>query len=170
MSVALPTGKSTGTPSGRRLARKRGVPASQASGVVNFCVAGSKARPDRFSSETLIQELEKGLPFSELEALRDTLGISMELLARRVGISRPTLHRRKGLGRLTSDESDRLVRFARLMGMAVHALGSADHAREWLAAPQYGLGGAIPLDYARTEIGAREVEDLLGRIEHGVYS
>ena len=54
--------------------------------------------------------------------------------------------------------------------MAVQALGTTQHARTWLAAPQHGLGGAIPLDYARTEVGAREVEDLLGRIEYGVYS
>jgi uncharacterized protein (DUF2384 family) len=35
---------------------------------------------------------------------------------------------------------------------------------------QPGLGGAVPLDFAKTEIGAREVENLLGRIEYGVYS
>jgi len=43
-------------------------------------------------------------------------------------------------------------------------------ARRWLSSPQRGLGGAVPLDYAETEIGAREVEDLLGRIEYGVYA
>jgi putative toxin-antitoxin system antitoxin component (TIGR02293 family) len=102
--------------------------------------------------------------------LRTSLGIPMDSLAVRVGISRPTLHRRKGQGRLTSDESDRLVRFARLMGMAVQALGTEQDARDWLGSPQHGLGGVIPLDYARTEIGAREVEDLLGRIEYGVFS
>ena len=45
-----------------------------------------------------------------------------------------------------------------------------DRARQWLSFPQYGLGGVVPLDYARTEVGAREVETLLGRIEYGVYS
>jgi uncharacterized protein (DUF2384 family) len=39
-----------------------------------------------------------------------------------------------------------------------------------LRSPQIGLGGAVPLAYAETELGAREVEDLLGRIEYGVYS
>lgn len=170
MSVLLSRRKASGKLLRRRVAKKPRLPASKAAGVVGFCVSGSKGSPDRFSPETLIHELQKGLPFVELEALRASLGISMELLAQRVGISRPTLHRRRGLGRLTSDESDRLVRFARLMGMAVHALGSENDARAWLGAPQYGLGGAVPLDYARTEIGAREVEDLLGRIEHGVYS
>lgn len=41
-------------------------------------------------------------------------------------------------------------------------------AKQWLNAPQVGLGGAVPLDYAKTEVGAHEVENLLGRIEYGV--
>ncbi len=32
------------------------------------------------------------------------------------------------------------------------------------------LSGAVPLDYASTEVGAREIENLLGRIEYSVYS
>jgi putative toxin-antitoxin system antitoxin component (TIGR02293 family) len=63
-----------------------------------------------------------------------------------------------------------LVRFARLLGRAVDVFESLDGARRWLKAPQYGLGEAIPLEYAKTDVGAREVELLLGRIEHGVYS
>jgi putative toxin-antitoxin system antitoxin component (TIGR02293 family) len=62
------------------------------------------------------------------------------------------------------------VRFARLMGQAVEVMESEENARQWLTSPQVGLGGAVPLEYAETEVGAREVEDLLGRIEHGVYS
>jgi putative toxin-antitoxin system antitoxin component (TIGR02293 family) len=63
-----------------------------------------------------------------------------------------------------------VVRFARLLGHAVHLFGSVEEARRWLKAPQRGLGGAVPLDYAQTEAGAREVENLLGRIDYGVYS
>ena len=73
-------------------------------------------------------------------------------------------------GRLGPAESDRVVRFARLMGKAVQVMESEDNARKWLTSPQVGLGGAAPLDYAESEMGAREVEDLLGRIEYGVYS
>jgi putative toxin-antitoxin system antitoxin component (TIGR02293 family) len=87
-----------------------------------------------------------------------------------LGISKATLHRRKAAGRLDPAESDRVVRYARLMGRAIEVLESVESARQWLNAPQVGLGGAIPLEYAETEVGAREVEDLLGRIEFGVYS
>jgi putative toxin-antitoxin system antitoxin component (TIGR02293 family) len=57
-----------------------------------------------------------------------------------------------------------------LLGLAVSALESLEAARAWLGSPQVGLGGAVPLEYAETEVGAREVEDLLGRIEFGVYA
>jgi putative toxin-antitoxin system antitoxin component (TIGR02293 family) len=56
------------------------------------------------------------------------------------------------------------------MGKAVEVLESEENARQWLTSPQFGLGGEVPLEYAGTEVGAREVEDLLGRIEYGVYS
>jgi putative toxin-antitoxin system antitoxin component (TIGR02293 family) len=88
----------------------------------------------------------------------------------KLSISKATLHRRKAGGRLGPAESDGVVRIARLMGKAVEVMESEENARQWLTSPQLGLGGAIPLDYARTEVGAREVEDLLGRIEYGVYS
>ena len=87
-----------------------------------------------------------------------------------LGISKATLHRRMTTGRLDPAESDRVVRFARLMGKAVEVMESPETARKWLSAPQVGLGGSIPLEYAETEVGAREVENLLGRIEYGVYS
>ncbi len=102
--------------------------------------------------------------------LSKSLEIPADLLAPRLGMSRATLHRRKREGRLSPGESDLVLRFARLMGRARIVLGGEDQARQWLRSPQFGLGGAVPLDYADTEIGAREVEDLLGRIEHGVYS
>jgi len=96
--------------------------------------------------------------------------VPMERLAHRLGSSRATLHRRKLEGRLGREQSDRVVRFARLMGKAVEVFQTEEDARRWLTSPQVGLGGAMPLDYAETEVGAREVEDLLGRIEYGVYS
>ncbi|OYW21766.1 MAG: hypothetical protein B7Z52_00435 [Burkholderiales bacterium 12-64-5] len=111
-----------------------------------------------------------GLPVRELNDLRASLDLPLERLVPMLGISKATLHRRMAAGRLDPAESDRVVRFARLMGKAVEVMESTENARKWLSAPQTGLGGAVPLEYAETEVGAREVEDLLGRIEYGVYS
>jgi hypothetical protein len=40
----------------------------------------------------------------------------------------------------------------------------------WFTSPKIPLDGKTPLECADTEIGAKEVEDLLGRLEHGVFS
>ena len=118
----------------------------------------------------LVRQIQKGLRFSELETLQNSIGMPFEQLAAKLSISRSTLQRRKTNGRLSPDESDKVMRFARLLEHATDVFGDVDKARAWLKFPQRGLGGAVPLDYAETEIGAREVDNLLGRIDYGVYS
>jgi putative toxin-antitoxin system antitoxin component (TIGR02293 family) len=118
----------------------------------------------------LIVFVQAGLPVSELDALQNILDVPLDQLAPKLGIARATLHRRKAAGRLEPDESDRVLRFARLMGKAVEVFENETAARAWMSSPQFGLGGETPLDYAMTELGAREVENLLGRIDHSVYS
>jgi len=118
----------------------------------------------------LIKRIESGLPFSELETLGKSLDLSLIALSYLVDIAPATLHRRKKAGHLQVQESDRVVRYERLFSQAAHIFGSDDQALGWLKSPQRGLGGSVPLEYARTEVGAREVEKLLGRIDYGVYS
>jgi len=132
--------------------------------------AASKTAAVNLSAGKLIEIIHIGLPVQELDVLQTSLDVPMDKLAPMLGISKATLHRRKAQGRLGPEESDRVLRFARLMGKAVEVMEGEEAARRWLISPQVGLGGAVPLDYARTEVGAREVEDLLGRIEYGVYS
>src|SRR5207245_4703098 len=113
----------------------------------------------------LIRQIQKGLPFSDLKVLQDSIDMPFEQLAAKLSSSRSTLQRRKTNGRLSPDESDKVMRFARLLEHATDVFGDVDKARAWLKFPQRGLGGAVPLDYAETEIGAREVDNLLGRID-----
>jgi putative toxin-antitoxin system antitoxin component (TIGR02293 family) len=118
----------------------------------------------------LIRKIQKGLRFSELETLQNSIDLPFEQLAAKLAISRSTLQRRKATGRLSPDESDKVIRYSRLVQQAADFFSDIGKARAWLKHPQYGLGGAVPLDYARTEAGAREVENLLGRMKYGVYS
>ena len=118
----------------------------------------------------LIRQIQKGLRFSELETLQNSIDLPFERLAAKLAISRSTLQRRKAAGRLSPDESDKVMRLSRLLEHATNVFGDIERARAWLKFPQRGLGGAIPLDYAETEVGAREVDNLLGRIEYSVYT
>jgi len=118
----------------------------------------------------LIRKIQKGLRFTELETLQSTIDLPFEQLAAKLSISRSTLQRRKAAGRLSPDESDKVMRLSRLLEHATKVFGDIEKARAWLKFPQRVLGNAVPLDYAETEVGAREVDDLLGRIEYSVYS
>ena len=118
----------------------------------------------------ILARIRRGLPMAEFETLRDMFGISAEELAKHLAMSRSTLVRRRKTERLDPLESDRLVRFARLFARAREVLGDSTAARDWLRMPARALGFATPLEFAETEAGGREVENLLGRIEHGVFT
>jgi len=117
-----------------------------------------------------IVQIHAGLSFRAVQNLQKALDVPMEKVASVLGMSRATLHRRKIQGKIDKEESEKLVRYQRLLKKAEGVFGDAKAAREWLTNNQAGLGNAVPLDFAKTEIGAREVENLLGRIEYGVYS
>lgn len=118
----------------------------------------------------MLRAVEKGVPYRAFERLRHNTSLPLERLIDIVRIPRRTLTRRKAEGRFLPDESDRLLRLARLFGKALQLVeGDRDAAGEWLTNAQPALGGSVPLDLARTELGAQEVERLIGRLEHGVF-
>jgi putative toxin-antitoxin system antitoxin component (TIGR02293 family) len=75
------------------------------------------------------------------------------------------------VGRFAPDESERLLRVSTVFEKAVELFeGDVAGAVTWLTSPRRALGYQTPLAYSRTELGAREVENLIGRLEHGVFS
>jgi len=122
-----------------------------------------------FGTAELHSRLEDGLSFETLERLRRVLNLPLSRISELLQISPRTLARRKEAKRLQPDESDRLVRLSRLVGLALQLFeGDLAGARSWLAAPQAALAGEAPLEFATTGVGSREVENLIGRLEHGI--
>jgi putative toxin-antitoxin system antitoxin component (TIGR02293 family) len=122
----------------------------------------------RASPSEAVDLVGRGLPWREADALAAALGVTLEKLAALADIPSATFFRRKSARRFTSRESDHLMRFMRLWWLALDVFEDEDGARRWLGAPQVGLAGRVPLEYASTEAGAREVEDLLRRIDFGL--
>jgi putative toxin-antitoxin system antitoxin component (TIGR02293 family) len=124
-----------------------------------------------FDTASLLKRLEEGLSYAAFERLKRRLNVTSLELADAALITHRTLARRKKAGRFGPDESDRLVRLSRVFARAIELFeGDVEGARSWLMRPVLALGGAVPFEMARTEVGAREVEMLIGRIEHGVIS
>jgi len=139
-------------------------------------VEGEEARGatlglDASSTSDLIQQVERGFSFKTFHRLESRSGLPGGTLASLVGIPPRTLARRKSKGKLSPEESERLLRLSNVFEMAVELFeGDNAAALRWLTAPRKALDGNTPLAYARTEVGAREVENLIGRMEHGVFA
>ena len=119
----------------------------------------------------LIRSIEKGMPFGALTHLSQNTGLTVEQLSDLIQIPARTLARRRQAGKLDSVESERLVTVATVFERAFGLFdGDRKQAVEWLLQPKKALNGETPLAYARTSLGAREVENLIGRLEHGVFS
>ena len=121
-------------------------------------------------AEDLREAVRAGLPLIALHSVQDSLQLTREALSRILSVPERTLARRQKQARLTADESDRLVRVARIMAHANQVLGSRDKAAHWLRTTNRALGGIAPVSLLDTDIGAQQVTDILGRIEHGVFS
>lgn len=119
----------------------------------------------------LVDVIEKGIPWEAVLHVKSLFMLTDREFAETLGMSQRTLSRkRKAAERLTPVASDRLYRMARIFALAKDVLEDEKRAMTWLRQQQVGLGGRTPLELMHTEAGAREVEDLLGRIEYGVLS
>ena len=127
-----------------------------------------KSRPR--SSLDWVALIRRGLPSAALESLTGNLGLPQTELAAVLGIPERTLARRKKDGTLSPEESGKLVRLARAVGRATEVFEDRDAGLGWLRRPNRALVGQAPLRLLDTEIGAESVMELLGRIEHGVFS
>lgn len=119
----------------------------------------------------MVRALEKGFSFSTLERVRRQTGLPMERLAVSIGISRRPLARRKKAKKLSVAESDRLVSISRLFSASIELFeGDTEKACRWFIHPSRGLGNISPIEMAAFKTGSRAVENLIGRLEHGVFS
>jgi putative toxin-antitoxin system antitoxin component (TIGR02293 family) len=115
--------------------------------------------------------IRSGLPSTALERMARQLDLSAVATIESLGLAKRTIARRLHEHKpLSAEESERVVRLARVFAEAKHVLGEEAKARRWLQKPSRALGGEIPLHLLDTDIGASAVFEELGRIEHGVFA
>jgi putative toxin-antitoxin system antitoxin component (TIGR02293 family) len=118
----------------------------------------------------LSDAIREGFPPAVVEELMQASGLTLKELAESLDLSARSLQRRRRGGRLARFESDRIYRLARIVALARQNLGSSDLALRWLKRPNRALGGSAPIAALDTELGARQVENVLGRIAYGGIS
>ena len=118
-----------------------------------------------FGFADLLRSIEGGLAYRAFDELVEQTGLAADRVAEFADIARRTLAKRKTEGRFSRDESDRLLRVARVFALAFEALGrNRDVTAAWLLSGQPALGGSVPVEVGRTELGAREVEAVISRL------
>ena len=125
------------------------------------------------SDHQLIKAIREGFPSAALDTLFGEFaalsGVQVDIY-QAVGKMRTLQRKRSEKLALSSDESDRLARLARLVVRAEEALGDRERAHRWLAKENRALGGRRPISLLDSDAGSLAVERVLGRLEHGVYS
>ncbi len=115
----------------------------------------------------LADAVRDGLPVSALDRLiADGVVSEQEMEAH--FIPRRTLYARRQKGTLSREQSDLVVRLARIQAMADEVFGDRQKVHRWLRKPNGALGSLVPLAWLDTEVGGRVVEAVLGRIAHGI--
>jgi len=118
----------------------------------------------------LVDAIEDGLPVGAVDAVIGSGTLSAPEIYELVIPRRTLAHRTDKGQRLSAEQSDRLTRVVRVAGRAEEALGDEEKAARWLRKPNRGLQGKRPLDLLDSDLGARLVEQSLGRIEHGLVA
>lgn len=112
-----------------------------------------------------------GLEFEAAERIKSQASLTDSELAKLLGIGEATLRRARAAGgTLDVATSDRLYRLTKVLSVAEETLEGAANAGTWLRRAQPALGGRVPLELLVTQAGADEVETLLRRIDHGIYT
>jgi putative toxin-antitoxin system antitoxin component (TIGR02293 family) len=124
----------------------------------------------RVSYPEVQEAIQRGLPYAAFDTLASAFHIGKKDLLTLLHVAPRTLARRKRERRFQADESDRLFRIGRIAALAEDILGGRAKAAAWLQEGNRALGGRAPLQQLDTDLGARQLEDLLLRIAHGVYS
>lgn len=136
-------------------------------GVGNYYVSLLGLR--KYETVDLVRQVQSGMAYAAYERFMENSTLSQESILAMLQLPLRTLQRRKREGMLHSDESDRLLRAARVFAKAVALFeGDFHEASVWFTEKLPALGGLTPLELASTELGALEVEHVIHNLEHGI--
>ncbi|MBI5507112.1 MAG: DUF2384 domain-containing protein [Deltaproteobacteria bacterium] len=117
----------------------------------------------------LADRVRSGLPWASFTSVQACFQVQADELRKVALLSNRTLSRRRGAS-FAPDESDRLLRLARVFAHALQVFEEQDKAARWMTRSNRALGGVVPMTLLDTDIGAQEVDEALGRIEHGILA
>lgn len=117
-----------------------------------------------------ITRVRQGMTKQDLEAVKESFGLDYETLAKILSVAKATLFNKKNSERFNASLSEKIFALADLYSYGLSVFGEKTLFNTWVEAPNRALGYNKPVEMLDTLIGVGEVKNLIGRIEHGVYS
>lgn len=117
-----------------------------------------------------MQMAQKGVNKIYLEKFKDMANLDYQKLATALAVTRATLINKKKQEKFNASLSERIVGLADLYDYGFKVFEDKEKFNRWMVAPNKALGGKAPFDIINSQFGREEVKNILGRIEHGVYS
>ncbi|MEO8151410.1 MAG: antitoxin Xre/MbcA/ParS toxin-binding domain-containing protein [Bacteroidia bacterium] len=126
--------------------------------------------PDEINSFKIIDVIRKGLPMGILNKLAMLMSFKPKDVAPIINVSERTLQRYVPSKLLDKETSLKTIQLASLYENGVQLFGSVERFNEWMNAEILALGQKKPIEFIDTSVGINEVQKILVRIQHGVYS
>lgn len=121
------------------------------------------------SRSDFIRMSREGIPMSTLAKIQAITTLSTKEISQILPVSERQLTRYKSDHVLRKDISSHLIQLVELFERGFEVFGK-DKFPLWIRSEIRALGNQRPIDILDTPIGIQMVSDILGRIEHGVYS
>lgn len=116
------------------------------------------------------QKAIKGISKSDFLTIVASTGMNLTQFSSLLPVSKRTIEKTKDQELLSPVVSDRVLQIASLYQFGSNVFGNTQKFQEWLQSSLIALGGKTPLEFINNDTGISMINDLLGRIEHGVYS
>ncbi|HSF45472.1 MAG TPA: antitoxin Xre/MbcA/ParS toxin-binding domain-containing protein [Chitinophagaceae bacterium] len=129
-----------------------------------------KGPENKLTGMEKMELVEGGIPKQSLESLKQQIGFDYDQLAQVLNVARATLINKKSSEKFNTDLSDKIMNLADIISYGFEVFEDRSRFKAWLQLPNRALAGKRPFDLLHTSFGRDEVRDLLGRIDHGIYS
>jgi hypothetical protein len=123
-----------------------------------------------YTDMDMLTLIRKGVSKKMMDDMMDTMDITIEEMSAILHVSTRTLRRYDQTTSLNMEQSERIIELSDLYGYGEKVLDNLNNFKIWIDTPMLALGQKKPKEFLDTSVGIRMIKNILGRIEHGVYS
>ncbi len=116
------------------------------------------------------QKAHNGITKSDFIAVATMTGLNLSEFSSFLPVSKRTIEKVKDQELLSPQVSDRVLQIATLYQQGIELFGNSTEFTDWMSSSIIALGNKRPIDFMDNGTGIAIIHDVLGRIEHGVYS